>query len=32
MRTLEIETIQPIKYMKYAKEFWYAGQMATYTN
>ena len=25
--TLEIQTIRPKKYMKYAKEFGYAGQM-----
>ena len=32
---LEIQTIQPIKYMKYAKEFGYAGHIdsyATYIN
>ena len=27
MRTLEIQTIQPKKDMKYAKEFGYAGHM-----
>ena len=27
MRTIEIETIQPKKDMKYAKEFGYAGHM-----